>query len=53
MNAAAPEGTPPRRINNREHFLKNTELPRLMAPLEAWQGKNGFTGILRTFLFFT
>ena len=28
MNAAAPGGTPPRRINNREHFLKNTELPR-------------------------
>ena len=27
MNAAAPDGTPPRRVNNREH-LKNTELPR-------------------------
>jgi len=27
MNAAAPEGTPPRRINNREHFVKHGIAP--------------------------
>jgi len=27
LNAAAPEGTPPRRINNREHFGKHESAP--------------------------
>jgi len=41
MNAAAPEGTPPRRFNNREHFYKTRNCPAV--PREGpWGGEPSY-----------